>query len=39
MEAATIELDAISGISGTSAAAFAQVVVTLTKLEHIQLVM
>ena len=42
MEAKTIELDAISAISEmseTSAAPFAQVVVTLTKLEHIQLVM
>jgi len=39
MEAVAIELDAISAISGTSAAPFAQVVVTLTKLEHIQLVM
>ena len=39
MEAVTIELDAISAISGTSAAPFAQVVVTLTKLEHIQLLM
>jgi len=39
MEAVTIELDAISAISGTSTAPFAQVVVTLTKLDHIQLVM
>ena len=39
MEVVAIELDAISAISGTSAAPFAQVVVTLTKLEHIQLVM
>ena len=42
MEAETIELDAISAISaisGTSTAPFAQVVVTLIKLEHIQLVM
>ena len=39
MEAVAIELDAISAISGTSAAPFAQVAVTLTKLEHIQLVM
>jgi len=34
-----IELDANSAISGTSAAPFAQVAVTLTKLEHVQLVM
>ena len=42
MEAVTIELDAISAMSETSetnAAPFAQVVVTLTKLAHIQLVM
>jgi transposase len=39
MEAETIELDAISAMSETNAAPFAQVVVTLTKLEHIQLVM
>ena len=39
MEAVAIELDAISAISGTSAAPFAQVAVRLTKLEHIQLVM
>ena len=39
MEAVAIELDAISAISAPSTAPFAQVVVTLTKLEHIQLVM
>jgi len=39
MEAAAIELDAISTISGTSTAPFAEVYVTLSKLEHIQLVM
>ena len=39
MEAVAIELDAISAISGTSTAPFAEVYVTLTKLEHIRLVM
>ena len=39
MEAVTIELDAISAISGTSTAPFAEVYVTLTKQEHIRLVM
>ena len=39
MEAVAIELDAISAISGPSTAPFAEVYVTLTKLEHIQLVM
>ena len=39
MEAVAIELDAISAISGASTAPFAEVYVTLTKLEHIQLVM
>ena len=39
MEAVAIELDAISATSGTSTAPFAEVYVTLTKLEHIQLVM
>ena len=39
MEAVATELDATSAISAPSTAPFAQVVVTLTKLEHIQLVM
>ena len=39
MEAVAIELDAISAISGTSTAPFGEVYVTLTKLEHIGLVM
>ena len=39
MEAVAIELDAISAIGGASTAPFAEVYVTLTKLEHIQLVM
>ena len=39
MEAVATELDAISAIGGTSTAPFAEVYVTLTKLEHIQLVM
>ena len=39
MEAVAIELDAISAISGTSTVPFAEVCVTLTKLEHIPLVM
>ena len=38
MEAVATELDAISAISGASTASFAEVYVTLTKLEHIQLV-
>ena len=39
MEAVAIELDAISAIGGMGTAPFAEVYVTLTKLEHIQLVM
>ena len=39
MDAVASELDAISAISGPSTAPFAEVVVTLTKLEHIELVM
>ena len=39
MEAVAIELDAISAIGGASTVPFAEVYVTLTKLEHIQLVM
>ena len=39
MEAVAIELDAFSAVSGSSTAPFAQVAVTLTKLEYIQLVM
>ena len=39
MEMVATEEDAISAMSGTSTVPFAQVYVTLTKLEHIQLVM
>ena len=39
MEVVATELNAISAISGTSTAPFAEAYVTLTKLEHIQLVM
>ena len=39
MEMVATELNAISVISGTSTAPFAEAYVTLTKLEHIQLVM
>ena len=39
MELVATELNAISAISGTSTAPFAEAYVTLTKLEHIQLVM
>jgi len=39
MEAVAIELDTISATSGASMAPFALEYVTLTKLEHIQLVM
>jgi len=39
MEAVAKELDAISAVSGASTAPFALEYVTLTKLEHIQLVM
>ena len=39
MDAVASELDAISAIGGASTAPFAVVYVTLTKLEHIQLVM
>ena len=39
MEMVATELDAISAMSGTSTVPFAQVYVTLTKLEHIELVM
>ena len=39
MEMVATELNAISAISGTSTAPFAEAYVTLTKLEHIQLVM
>ena len=35
MDAVASELDAISAISGPSTAPFAEVVVTLIKLEHI----
>jgi len=39
MDAVAIELDAISAMNGTGTAPFAEVYVTLTKLEYIQLVM
>ena len=39
MEMVATEEDAISAMSGTSTVPFAQVYVTLTKLEHIELVM
>ena len=39
MEAVATDLDAISAIGGTGTAPFAEVYVTLTKLEHVQLVM
>ena len=39
MAAVAIMLDAISAISGTRTAPFAEVVVTLIKQEHVELVM